>query len=301
MPDESKIVALDLDESPIKASVAAELDDSQDLKLNLDHFEGPLDLLIHLIEKNRIDIYNIPISQITDQYLVYLERCQELDMEVASEFLVMAATLLHIKSRLLLPSKLASSVNELDDPREELVLKLLAYRRCKMLAGDLKKRQETFSQCRAKPPESPNSAGITTLLAPERLNRDQFWLACQRVVHQNQNRFNDLSSKITTLLRREKVSLKEKMRQILQHALRKTRLFFNELFPADSSSRAERVTGFLAVLELLRLGRIHARQDAPFDVIEIEVRPESDWRDHEELDQSLQHENELSTGESADG
>ncbi|MDD2534599.1 MAG: segregation/condensation protein A [Eubacteriales bacterium] len=260
--------------------------ENADLKLSLEHFEGPLDLLIHLIEKNRIDIYNIPITQITDQYLVYLEQCQVLDMEIASEFLVMAATLLHIKSRLLLPSKISITEADLDDPRDELVLKLLAYRRCKMLAVDLKSRQETFSRCRAKPPESPGKAGINTLLAPERLNRDQFWLACQRVVHQNTNRFNDLSSKITTLLRREKVSLKEKMRQILQHALQKTKLFFNELFPADRSSKAERVTGFLAVLELLRLGRITARQDHPFDVIEIEVRPESDWHAHDELDQS---------------
>lgn len=243
----------------------------------MDHFEGPLDLLIHLIEKNRIDIYNIPINQITDQYLNYLNQYQQLDMEIASEFLVMAATLLHIKSRLLLPQKMTSNSAEIDDPREELVLKLLAYRRCKMLASDLRQRFEIYSKCRAKPPESPGKAGITTLLAPERLNRDQFWLACQRVVHQNQNRFNDLSSKITTLLRREKISLKEKMHLILQQAIARTRLFFNELFPADRSSRAERVIGFLAVLELLRLGRIQARQDHPFDVIEIEVRPRSDW------------------------
>lgn len=300
MTDTAQLLTQRLDDSPERTAISAGPDENFDLKLNLDHFEGPLDLLIHLIEKNRIDIYNIPISQITDQYLTYLERCQALDMEVASEFVVMAATLLHIKSRLLLPSKLSNSATELDDPREELVLKLIAYRRCKMLAGDLKKRQEIYSQCRAKPPESPGSAGIATLLAPERLNRDQFWLACQRVVHQNQNRFNDLSSKITTLLRREKVSLKEKMRQILQHALRKTKLFFNELFPADTSSRAERVTGFLAVLELLRLGRIHARQESPFDVIEIEARPESEWHEHEELDQNLNLDHQ-EAGEQIDG
>ena len=251
----------------------------------MEHFEGPLDLLIHLIEKNRIDIYNIPISHITDQYMAYLDQCQELDMEIASEFVVMAATLLHIKSRLLLPQKMSTSMTDVDDPREELVMKLLAYRRCKTLATDLRGRQEIYSRCRAKPPESPGKAGITTLLAPERLNRDQFWSACQRIVHQNQNRFNDLSSKITTLLRREKVSLKEKMLLILQQAVQKTRLFFNELFPADRSSRAERITGFLAVLELLRLGRINARQDKPFDIIEIEARPESEWNQATEPDQ----------------
>jgi segregation and condensation protein A len=251
--------------------------DSSDLTLSMEHFEGPLDLLIHLIEKNRIDIYNIPISHITDQYMNYLDHCQELDMEIASEFVVMAATLLHIKSRLLLPQKLSASAASIDDPREELVMKLLAYRRCKTLASDLRGRQEIYSRCRAKTPESPGKAGINMLLAPERLNRDQFWQACQRIVHQNQNRFNDLSSKITTLLRREKISLKEKMMLILHQAIQKTKLFFNELFPIDQTSRAERVTGFLAVLELLRLGRINARQDHPFDIIEIEARPESEW------------------------
>lgn len=255
-----------------------------DLSLSLEHFEGPLDLLIHLIEKNRIDIANIPISQITDQYLQYLDGCQALDMDIASEFLVMAATLLHIKSRLLLPQKILGPTDAVEDPREELVIKLMAYRRCKTLASDLRERYATYSACLAKPPESPGKLGISTLLAPERLNRDQFYLACQRIAHQNQNRFNDLSSKITTLLRREKVSLKEKMRLILHWAVQKTRLFFNELFPADTSSRAERVTGFLAVLELLRLGRIQARQDSPFDVIEIEARPEHEWN------QELEHE-----------
>ncbi|MDD2458996.1 MAG: segregation/condensation protein A [Eubacteriales bacterium] len=256
--------------------------EGSDLTLSLEHFEGPLDLLIHLIEKNRIDIANIPITQITDQYLLYLDQCQELDMEIASEFLVMAATLLHIKSRLLLPQKILGPADTVEDPREELVIKLMAYRRCKTLASDLRERYAIHSACLAKPPESPGKIGISALLVPERLNRDQFYLACQRISHQNQNRFNDLSSKITTLLRREKVSLKEKMRLILHWAVQKTRLFFNELFPADTSSRAERVTGFLAVLELLRLGRIQAQQDHPFDVIAIEARPEHEWREETE-------------------
>jgi segregation and condensation protein A len=266
-------------ESGVTTRVSQEEQGQMALRLTLEHFEGPLDLLIHLIEKNKIDIYNIPISQITDHYLNYLEHCQSLDLEIASEFLVMAATLMHIKSRLLLPQKMTATTDGLNDPREELVLKLLAYRRCKMLAGELRTRHETYSKAQAKPPESPGKAGISTLLAPERLNRDQFWLACQRIVHQNQNRFNDLSSKITTLLRREKVSLKEKMHLILNQVIARTRLFFNELFPVGQASRAERVAGFLAVLELLRLGRINARQDKPFDVIEIEARPPAEWRE----------------------
>lgn len=253
--------------------VTGRSDSYPELALKMDHFEGPLDLLMHLIEKNRIDIYNIPIEKITDQYLVWLEHLQQPDMEVASEFLVMAATLLHIKSRLLLPQRLAGPRAADDDPREELILRLLAYRRCKALAGNLKDRYGEFSRSQYKPPESPATFGMASMTRPERLNRDAFWTACRRLVHQNQNRFNDLSGKITHLLQREKISIKEKMRLIWHQALARTCVFFNELFPA-SCSRAERVTGFLALLELLKLGRINVRQDYPFDVILIEPCPE---------------------------
>ena len=242
-------------------------------ELKMDAFEGPLDLLCHLIEKNRIDIYDIPIDSITNQYLAYLGTLREIDLDVASDFLVMAATLLQIKSRLLLPKKDTADQGEGTDPREELVLRLLEYRRCRALAGELKNRHETYSGCTFRPPESPSALGLPTLKAPEPLSTEQFFRAARTICDQNRQRFSDLTGRITQILRRDKVSVRDKMRQVLQEALRRSRVFFSEIFPQNSSTRTERVTGFLAVLELLRLNRIRVRQDRPFDVILIEADP----------------------------
>ena len=240
-------------------------------ELKMAQFEGPLDLLYHLIEKNRIDIHDIPIDSITDQYLEYLAAMKEIDLDVASDFLVMAAGLLQIKSRMLLPKKDTAGQSADADPREELVLRLLEYRRCKTLAGDLKSRYETYKTCVYRPPESPAALGLPTLAPSEPVSAERFFKAARQVCDQNLQRFSDLTGRIAHILRREKVSLRDKMREILGEALRRSRVFFNELFPQSATNRDERVTAFLALLELLRLNRIRVRQDRPFDVILIET------------------------------
>ena len=196
-------------------------------------------------------------------------------MEVASEFVLMAATLLHIKSRMMLPQKRNMMMDDVDDPREELVLKLLAYKRCRAIAGDLKVRYDQFSECQTKPPESPGSLGIHQAPGCDPVHSDLFWESCRRLVRQNQIRFQDVSSRISHLLKREKISLKKKMLDVLDRVMTQTRVFFHELFPLSQSGNAERVTGFLAVLELLRQNRILVRQDKPFGVMLIE--PDSRW------------------------
>ncbi|MDD2374057.1 MAG: segregation/condensation protein A [Eubacteriales bacterium] len=266
--------------------------------LTLEPFEGPLDLLCHLIEKNKIDIYDIPIDRITDQYLEYLEKMQAIDMEVTSEFLLMAATLLHIKSRMLLPNKRALLAEEGDDPREDLVLKLLAYRRCKTIASDLKDRYELYSGCISKPPESPSSLGIDTVTGNTPVHRDLFFAAIRHLAKQNEIRFADISGRVSHILKREKVSLRDKMLQILQRAIDKTRVFFHEIFPAGRSSRTEQVTGFLAVLELLKQNRIIVKQDRPFDAMMIE--PDPQWKDEEAI-VSLEDPEDLDEIESEEG
>ncbi|MDD3502573.1 MAG: segregation/condensation protein A [Eubacteriales bacterium] len=266
--------------------------------LTLEPFEGPLDLLCHLIEKNKIDIYDIPIDRITDQYLEYLEKMQAIDMEVTSEFLLMAATLLHIKSRMLLPNKRALLAEEGDDPREDLVLKLLAYRRCKTIASDLKDRYELYSGCISKPPESPSSLGIDTVTGNTPVHRDLFFAAIRHLAKQNEIRFADISGRVSHILKREKVSLRDKMLQILQRAIDKTRVFFHEIFPAGRSSRTEQVTGFLAVLELLKQNRIIVKQDRPFDAMMIE--PDPQWNDEEAI-VSLEDPEDLDEIESEEG
>ncbi len=254
-------------------------------ELKMAQFEGPLDLLCHLIDKNKIDIHDIPIDSITDQYLAYLSRMKEIDLDVTSDFLVMASGLLQIKSRMLLPKRDTADQSADADPREELVLRLLEYRRCKTLAGDLKSRYEEYHALAFRPPESPAALGLQTVAPPEPVSVDRFFTAARQVSGQNRQRFSDLTGRIAQILKREKISLRDKMRQILGEAIRRTRVFFNELFPQNSTNRHERVTAFLALLELLRLNRIRVFQERPFDVILIETDGGSD--DPASLDQLI--------------
>ena len=238
--------------------------------LTLEAFSGPLDLLFALIDRQKIDIYDIPIAQITEQYMTFLEAMVIPDMDLASDFLVMAASLLQIKSRLLLPKQNEAGEGAAD-PREELVLRLLEYRRCKLLAEELKKRQASFGDCHFRLPESASRLGLElpynagTELT---LKADRFYRAAAQLNERNTQRYNDLSEKLTHILRREKVSLVDKLRLIWQRVRKRGHFFFNELFP-QHAGKTERVTAILALLELLRGQRIDVKQTAPFAPMEV--------------------------------
>ncbi len=246
-------------------------------------FEGPLDLLLHLIERNRIDIYDIPIARIADQYLAYLQGMLSMDLEIASDFLVMASTLLHIKSRMLLPSRDAAVTDPDADPREELVIRLLEYRRCRALAEDLRARHDIHAVRINRLPEPPANLGLDPVKLDEPVNRDAFFDACEALSARNRARFQNLSSRMTHILQREKVSLKEKVRLIWQRVVKRANLLFHELFPDRATSRADRLTGFLALLELLKLNKIRVTQERPFDVILINPTQENPDPDDEDL------------------
>ena len=241
-------------------------------EVKIRHFEGPLDLLFHLIEKNDIDIYDIPISDITKQYMDYLEKMQQLDMEVASEFLVMAATLVHIKSRMMLPNRKADETTEEDDPREELVISLLRYKRCKFLAGELKTRHEDFQNCYYRIPMTAKSLGIELEAPPQEFEPKLFDEAVETVCKRNEIRFADISAKITHILKRDKLSVRERMKSVFKSITQRGKIFFHELFPKGKVDKIDRIVGFLAVLELLRNNSIKAEQKKPFDVILLEEK-----------------------------
>ncbi|MBR5974761.1 MAG: segregation/condensation protein A [Clostridiales bacterium] len=241
-------------------------------QVKLRKFEGPLDLLFHLIEKNDIDIYDIPIAEITDQYMDYLEKMSSLDMEVASEFLLMAATLVHIKSRMLLPDHRGGETTDEEDPREELVVKLLEYRRCKMLASDLRDRFRDYSKCTYRLPMTPASLGIEIREAPAPVDSDMLSKGIEEVCNRNKIRFADIASRITHILKRDKFSIRDKIRFVWDCIRNKGRVFFHEMFPVHQVEKMDRIVGFLAVLELLRGDQIKAEQEKPFDVILIEPK-----------------------------
>ena len=185
-------------------------------EIKLRQFEGPLDLLLHLIEKNDVDIYDIPISTITSQYMDYIESMQDFDMELASDFLVMGATLVSIKSRMMLPGMQAALVagDDVVDPREELVISLMRYKRCRVFASDLKERRDKFDGARFRYASTAKQLGITIEPAPQTFSVEEFNDAVATINDRNQMRFTDITSKITHILKRDKRSVKERIKSI---------------------------------------------------------------------------------------
>lgn len=234
-------------------------------KIKIENFEGPFDLLFHLIEKNQFSIYDIPINIITDQYMDYLFAMQELDLEVASEFLVMASTLLHIKSRMLLPSK-KNDVEQEEDPREELVLRLLEYKKFKAFTNTLRQRETEWSKVYWKLPEVISFARSDEImeLIPSELKRVYL-----DILDRNKKKMNPNVSGMTRIIQHEKVSMKSKMREIIRELIKKSRVKFSELFNFRTKSRTDIVTGFMAVLELAKLKRVRIEQRKTFGEIYI--------------------------------
>jgi len=220
-------------------------------KFQLEVFEGPLDLLLHLIKKNEVSITDIPIAVITEQYLETLELMEYLDLDVAGEFLVMAATLVHIKSRMLLPpDETEADEEEGGDPRDELVRRLLEYQRFKDAAGELERRDVLRRDVFARSPEQPEEV--------------------ETVGFESVSLF-DLISALRTVLERlpkdsahqvvlETVSVREKMSLLLDDLHRGGKVIFQELF-AGAVSRLDVIVTFLAMLELVKIRAVKIWQE----------------------------------------
>ncbi|HHU69194.1 MAG TPA: segregation/condensation protein A [Thermoanaerobacterales bacterium] len=236
-------------------------------KIKLDNFEGPFDLLFHLIEKEEMDIYNIQISEITAQYLDYIKKIDILNLEVASEFILMAAALLEIKSNMLLPKyKEAEQDNstETEDPRTMLVLRLLEYRKYKELARELKKLENAQADIyyRNNNPQEQNNIDnlpINGLTINEILSAIDNLIDRQK---QKNRRY---------IISKEQFSIKEKIIQIYNKLVEFNKLIFQELF-SDNSCRLEIIISFLAVLQLSKAGKISLFQKRPFGDILITKR-----------------------------
>lgn len=233
--------------------------------IKLQNFEGPFDLLFHLLEKNQVSIYDIPINEITDQYMDYLFAMQELDLEIASEFLVMAATLLHIKSRMLLPDKREKPEDE-GDPREELVLRLVEYKKYKDFSHTLKEREAEWVRVFFKLPEVMEFRREDETLE---LSSDTLIAVYTGLLKRNSEKINPNTGAMEKIIRHEKISLKGKMKEVLKFLLDHTFFLFSELFSAKSRSRTEVVTGFLAILELIKLNKVRVEQKRQFAELKI--------------------------------
>lgn len=248
--------------------------------LKLDNFEGPFDLLFHLFEKNQVDIYDIPISSITDQYLDYLYAMQQLDLEVASEFLIMAATLLHIKSKTLLPSKKEEKQEEID-PREELVRRLVEYKRYKEFTQDLKEMEKNWDRVSFRLPEALDLPVREEIMEIDPQVLRQQYIA---ILDRNKKKINLGAKNITKLVEHEKVSLRSKMREVVKQLIHKVSFKFSELFSLKTKSKTEVVTGFMAILELAKMKKVKIVQNQQFSDIHVIGNTENEKEDYELYD-----------------
>jgi segregation and condensation protein A len=239
------------------------------LAIKLQMFEGPLDLLLHLIDEAKVEIQDIPIHEITDQYLAYLHSMHQLELDVASEFLVMAATLLLIKSRTLLPKPPPIETYDEEwgvevDPREELIQRLIEYRKYKEAVHLLKDRQQERSQIFSKEPEDLTPYAPIIVEEPLRgVQLTHIVKAFERVLQKTKK------GEQVAKIRRDEISVKERMREIRALIRRSNgKLLFSQLF-TDDVSRELLVVSFLALLELMKVKRIRCYQHRLFDDIVI--------------------------------
>ncbi|MFZ0444703.1 MAG: segregation/condensation protein A [Bacillus sp. (in: firmicutes)] len=234
-------------------------------KVKFDGFEGPLDLLLHLINHLEVDIYDIPVADITEQYMIYIHAMKELQLDVASEYLVMAATLLEIKSKMLLPNHNKDFDEELmiemeEDPREELVEKLIEYRKYKEIAEDLKTLGEERSLLFTKPPSDLTE--YTKELKSEKQELDvslyDMLSALQKLLRRKK-----LQRPLLTKITRQEISLETRMKEIISDLKqsKKPKNFF-ELFSVHDKEHL--VVTFLAVLELMKQNNIALEQEENF-------------------------------------
>ncbi|MEM6910872.1 MAG: segregation/condensation protein A [Verrucomicrobiota bacterium] len=232
-----------------------------DYKVQLDVFEGPLDLLLYLIKKDEIDIYEISLERITKQYLAYLNTFKLLNIELASEFIVMAANLMYIKSRTLLPKHVQPPEDEEDeeDPRWELIRQLIEYKKFKDAAGFLRQRAEEEARAFPPIPEWPESGTDEPDPLPE-VGIFDLIRAFQKVLR----RFEE--EEVFGEILDDRFTVGDQIDRLMRATLAGDRLAFSSLFQ-DAHSRSEVIVTFLALLELMKLNEFRIEQDQAFGEI----------------------------------
>jgi segregation and condensation protein A len=245
-------------------------------KVKLDVFEGPLDLLLYLIQKEEVDIYDIPIAKITDQYLEYLELMKLMDLSIAGEFLVMAATLMHIKSKMLLPPETVEGEEKPEeDPRAELVRRLLEYKKFKEAASELSQMESHHKHFFARV-----GPGVDVEDLPQ--EETFFEASLFDLITAFTKVLKDIPKDIFYKVVKDEFTVSEKIHDIL-HMVVDKKVFFTDLFKA-AKTKFEIIVIFLALLELIKIKEVMIVQAEPFGEIEImknveAVTPPSEGKD----------------------
>jgi segregation and condensation protein A len=233
-------------------------------------FEGPLDLLLYLVKKDHLNIYDIPIAKVTEQYLEYINFMQLLDLDIVGDFLVMAATLMQIKSKMLLPASQAPEEEEQEDPRAELVKRLLEYEKFKQIAEDLRERelsqQDVFKRQKTEAPLDSK--------APAKDDDKYFEASIFDLISAFSQALKDIPKEVFYEVIKDQFTVEQKVHDILHLLLVETDVKLSSLF-AKSKDKLEIIVIFLAILELAKMKEIITRQDAAFEDIIISRNKEN--------------------------
>ena len=233
--------------------------------IKLENFEGPLDLLCHLIDKNKMDIYDINLSQITDQYIEYINKMEEMKLEVSSEFIIMASTLLYLKSKGLLPTVSEELEEELT--QEQLIQRIIEYKKYKEITQKLKDNYENFSKRYFKMaeiielPKQKIERNYSKELIPE---------IYSEIVERNKNRKNQNAINIEKIAITETYTLSSKVKEMFRELIKKPKFIFNKLYASSKCNKVEIVTAFTGLLELSRRSKVITNQEELFGDIVVE-------------------------------
>lgn len=234
--------------------------------IKLDNFEGPLDLLCHLIDKNKMDIYDVKISDIADQYIQYINELESYNLEIASEFLLMATTLLYLKSKSLLPK---TDEDEAELTEEELLERIIEYKKYKEISIKLKEMYKTFSKRFYKPPEKID-------LPKQKLDveytKEIIVKSYSKVLDRNEKKVNQNKDNIEKIAIIENVTVASKVKDIFRALIKRPRFIFNQLFSLKKQSKQEVVTAFSGLLELSRRSKVTTDQEELFGDIVVEKK-----------------------------
>ena len=233
-------------------------------EIRLDNFEGPLDLLCHLVDKNKMDIHEVNITKITDQYIEYINAMKELNLDVTSEFVLMASTLLFIKSKSLLPKQVE---DEAELTEEELIHRIIEYKKYKEISKKLKEQFIVYSKRFYKLPEKIE---LPKRKLEEKYSSELIEESYKKILERNKEKVNVNATNIEKIAITETVTVSSKVKDIFKELMKKPRFIFNKLCKTKKYTRLETVTAFTGLLELTRRNKVKAEQEKIFGDITVE-------------------------------
>ena len=233
-------------------------------KVKLENFEGPLDLLCHLIDKNKMDIYDINLSEITDQYIEYINDMEKMNLEVTSEFLVMASTLLYLKSKNLLPNQVE---DEKELTEEELLQRILEYKRYKEITKTLREMSANSGNTVFKLPEEIE---LPKQKLEKEYKKEVIPEIYAEIIEKNASRLNQNAKNIEKIAITETYTVADKVKTMFKELLHHKKFVFNKLFSSKKCSKPEIVTAFTGLLELSRRSKVLTSQEELFGNITVE-------------------------------